>query len=239
MANESFFSPSSSISYPVPWTPRDVTAGLLIAVLWVIILAILGGISQRAGLPIDPSLIVLFGTTLLLIPVWYFTVFKYDVSWSVLGLRGFQFRALGLGLGLMLVSLLFNLGYAAILSVFDLQIQPDIGPMFDDTSFPLFLLFGGAVVAPFVEEVFFRGFVFAGLRNRWDWKKAALISAGLFALAHIIPTSYLPIFILGVIFAFLYQISGSIWPSILMHMLTNSLALSAAYAISQGWLPSA
>jgi membrane protease YdiL (CAAX protease family) len=39
------------------------------------------------------------------------------------------------------------------------------------------------------------------------------------------------------IFAFLYQVSGSIWPAILMHMLTNSLALSAAYAISQGWVP--
>ena len=152
--NESFFGPSSGISYPVPWTPRDVSAGLIVAVMWVIILAVLGGIAQRAGLPIDPSLIVLFGTTLLLIPVWYFTVFKYKVSWSDLGLRRFQLRAVGLGLGLMLISLLFNLGYAAVLSLFDLQIQPDIGPMFDDTSFPLFLLLGGAVVAPFVEEVF-------------------------------------------------------------------------------------
>jgi membrane protease YdiL (CAAX protease family) len=38
------------------------------------------------------------------------------------------------------------------------------------------------------------------------------------------------------IFAFLYQVSGSIWPAILMHMLTNAIALSAAYAISQGWI---
>jgi membrane protease YdiL (CAAX protease family) len=63
-----------------------------------------------------------------------------------------------------------------------------------------------------------------------------LLSAGLFALAHILPTSILPIFILGVIFAYLYQISGSIWPAIIMHMLTNILALSVAYGLSQGWL---
>jgi membrane protease YdiL (CAAX protease family) len=64
-----------------------------------------------------------------------------------------------------------------------------------------------------------------------------LVSSALFAVAHVVPTSFLPIFILGWIFAFLYKASGSIWPAILMHMLTNTLALSAAYAISQGWVP--
>ena len=75
-----------------------------------------------------------------------------------------------------------------------------------------------------------------GLRGKWGWPKAALVSAGLFAVAHVIPTSILPIFILGLIFAFLYQASGSIWPAILMHMLTNTVALLVAYATSQGWL---
>jgi membrane protease YdiL (CAAX protease family) len=137
----------------------------------------------------------------------------------------------------MALSLLFNLGYAALLSFFDLQMQPDIAIAFESTRFPFLLLFGGAVVAPLVEEIFFRGFVFAGLRGRWNWQAAAIISAGLFALAHFVPTSILPIFLLGLIFAFLYQISGSIWPAILMHMLTNAVALISAYAVSQGWLP--
>jgi hypothetical protein len=109
--------------------------------------------------------------------------------------------------------------------------------MFDNTNFPLALLVGGAILAPLVEEIFFRGFVFAGLRQRWNWQKAALISAGLFALVHFVPTSVIPIFILGFIFALLYQASGSIWPAILMHMLTNTLALSAAYFMSQGRVP--
>jgi membrane protease YdiL (CAAX protease family) len=123
------------------------------------------------------------------------------------------------------------------LGLFGLQIQPDIDIMFDSTGFPIFLLLGGSVVAPIVEEVFFRGFIFAGLRTQWPWPVAAAVSAGLFALAHVLPTSLLPIFILGCIFAFLYQVSGSIWPAILMHMLTNTVALLAAYAISQGWVP--
>ena len=176
-------------------------------------------------------------TGLLLIPAWYFSVRKYRVSWADLGLRRFQPVVVGLGCGLMVLSLLFNLIYAAILGAFGLQIQPDIEMMFENTNFPIILLLVGAVVAPFVEELFFRGFVFPGLRTRWDWKIAAVASAGLFAMAHVIPTSIIPIFILGLIFAVLYQISGSIWPSVLMHMLTNTIALSAAYAVSQDWVP--
>ena len=136
----------------------------------------------------------------------------------------------------MALSLVVNLVYASLLGLFGLEIQPDIELIFESTDLPLALLFGGAVVAPFVEELFFRGFVFSGLRGKWGWPKAALVSAGLFAVAHVIPTSILPIFILGLIFAFLYQASGSIWPAILMHMLTNTVALLVAYATSQGWL---
>jgi membrane protease YdiL (CAAX protease family) len=46
------------------------------------------------------------------------------------------------------------------------------------------------------------------------------------------PTAFIPIFILGYIFAVLYRFSGSIWPGILMHVLTNSLALGAAYLLA-------
>jgi membrane protease YdiL (CAAX protease family) len=222
---------------PVPWTPRDVAGGVTFFILWILFFGVVGLLGETLTLPVDAGLLVVFGEAVLLLPVWYLTIHKYKVRWADLGLRGFQSWAVGLGCGLMLLSLLFNLVYAALLSLFDLQIQPDIALMFESTDFPLALLVGGAVVAPFVEEVFFRGFVFAGLRQRLGWKQATLASAGLFALAHFIPTSILPIFILGLIFAYLYQLSGSIWPAILMHMLTNTIALSAAYAGSQGWLP--
>jgi membrane protease YdiL (CAAX protease family) len=91
---------------------------------------------------------------------------------------------------------------------------------------------GGAIIAPVVEEIFFRGFVFGGLRPRYGWVMAAVISSIAFAVLHFTPTAIIPIFILGFIFAFLYQLSGSIWPGILMHVLTNSLALGATYIVA-------
>jgi membrane protease YdiL (CAAX protease family) len=222
---------------PVPWTGRDVTWGLTVFVLWVVFFVIVGLLGEQLSLPLDPGLVIIFGEAVLLFPVWYFTVYKYGSSWADLGLRRFTPQAVGIGCGLMAISFLFNLVYGGFLAFFDRQIQPDIALIFESTRYPFTLLFGGAIVAPFVEEVFFRGFVFSGLRSKWDWRLAALASSALFALAHILPTSMLPIFILGLVFAFLYQVSGSIWPSILMHVLTNTLALTAAYASSQGWLP--
>ncbi len=91
---------------------------------------------------------------------------------------------------------------------------------------------GGALVAPVVEELFFRGFIFAGFRQKYGWQKAAALSSALFALLHLTPTAFIPIFILGYIFAALYHFSGSIWPGILMHALSNSLALGAAYLLA-------
>jgi membrane protease YdiL (CAAX protease family) len=221
----------------VQWSPVDVTWGMTVFVGWMAVVLLAGELSGFAGLNIDPGMIVVFGTVLLLVPAWYFTIHKYGATWADLGLRGFQPSSIGMGCGLMLASLLFNMVYATFLGLFGLQIQPDISLIFNQTDYPLLLLFGGAVIAPVVEEIFFRGFIFAGLKQRWHWPIAGAVSALLFAIAHIVPTSFLPIFILGFIFSFLYHISGSIWPAILMHMLTNTLALSAAYAISQGWTP--
>ncbi len=221
----------------VPWTAKDVGWGLVVFVLWLFFLLLAALIGETLTLPVDLGLAAIFGEAILLVPVWYLTMRKYGVGWDALGLKNFHPAAVGIGCGLMLLSIFFNLIYASLLALFDLQIQPDIELIFENTRYPLALLFGGAVIAPVVEEIFFRGFVFTGLLQKWDWKRAALISAALFAVAHLVPTSFLPIFVLGWIFAFLYQTSGSIWPAILMHMLTNTVALSAAYAISQGWVP--
>ncbi|MCK6628931.1 MAG: CPBP family intramembrane metalloprotease [Anaerolineae bacterium] len=221
---------------PVPWTPRDVAWGLLVFVLWIVFFLAVGLAGAQLELPLDTGAVIVFGEAILLLPAWYFAIHKYGASWADLGLRPFPPGAVGLGCGLMTASLLVNLVYGLLLAQFDLQIQPEIQQIFQGTDFPLVLFFGGAIVAPFVEEVFFRGFVFAGWRGQWGWPRAALASAFLFALVHVMPTSLLPIFILGLIFAFLYQSSGSIWPAILMHMLTNSVALFSAYAISQGWV---
>ncbi|MFQ5578628.1 MAG: lysostaphin resistance A-like protein [Anaerolineae bacterium] len=221
----------------VPWTTRDVWWGLAAFGLWLAMFVVSAPLLQTVLTRLDVGVVITMGELLLLLPVWWLTGRKYGVGWAALGLRPFPAAALGLGLALMLVSFGFNLLYGLFLLLFDLRIQVDLVPIFSRLSSPWWFLAGGAVIAPLAEELFFRGFLFAGLRRRFGWQRGMVISAALFALLHFTPTAILPIFILGCIFAFLYQRSASLWPSILMHMLTNSLALGAAYflANAEAW----
>jgi len=223
--------------HSVPWTTRDVWLGLAVLVLWLVISATASVVVSLLSLDADVGLMVSLAELLLLAPVWWFTVRKYKVGWKALGLRSFRGRMVGLGCGLMILSFAFNLFYSLFLALFDLQMQADLVPIFAELSSPWWLLAGGVIVAPVVEEVFFRGFVFAGLRQRYDWKKAAVISSALFAVIHATPTAVIPIFILGCIFAYLYHRSDSIWPAILMHVSTNALALGLAYGLANTSLP--
>ncbi|MDO4812444.1 MAG: CPBP family intramembrane metalloprotease, partial [Eubacteriales bacterium] len=90
-------------------------------------------------------------------------------------------------------------------------------------------------LAPFVEEVLFRGLVFGCLRER-SRAVAYLVSCLLFALLHVwtfalssFDFSYLILMIQylvpGLIFAWAFDHSGTIWTSILLHASVNALSL--------------
>lgn len=81
------------------------------------------------------------------------------------------------------------------------------------------------VFAPLFEEIFFRGFLYKGLRNSWGWWPAALGSAVVFGMAHLQLTVFVPIFALGVALAWVYERTGSLWTSIAMHAIFNGLAV--------------
>ena len=85
-------------------------------------------------------------------------------------------------------------------------------------------------VAPLTEELFFRGFMFAGLRRRMPFIAAAVISAGVWGLFHYTGSGTWGVVIqlaaFGVILSWLYQRTGSIWPPVAVHALNNALAFA-------------
>lgn len=217
----------------VPWSTRDTWLGVLALILWIACVYVARYLIWSRALVFDPGLFTGLTELGLLVPIWWLAMRKYGVGWDALGIRRFDAGALGVGCGLMLMSFLFNLVWAALLSFFGQRAQVDLVPIFAELSSPWWLLLAGIVVAPVVEELFFRGFLYAGLAERYSWQKAAVISSALFALIHLQPFAIAPIFILGFIFAYLYRRSGSIWPAVLMHVSTNALGLGAAYLLSR------
>jgi uncharacterized protein len=85
-----------------------------------------------------------------------------------------------------------------------------------------------AGLAPVAEELFFRGFIFAGLRSRWALWPAALVSGLIFGLVHAPTgiTTVVPLAALGVALSWLYDRTGSLWPCVMAHAINNGLALA-------------
>lgn len=90
------------------------------------------------------------------------------------------------------------------------------------------------IAAPIAEEIFFRGFMFAGIRSHGSLVVAALVSAGVWGLFHYTdPDSWpvvLQLSVFGVILAVVYERTGSIRPCIALHMLNNAIAFTVLTA---------
>jgi hypothetical protein len=81
-----------------------------------------------------------------------------------------------------------------------------------------------AVIAPIAEEIIFRGFTFGWLQGRLPLWGAVLISAAIFSAAHVgwaEPSLFLPVFLSGILLAYLYARSRSLWPGVIVHMTIN------------------
>ena len=87
----------------------------------------------------------------------------------------------------------------------------------------IFLLL--VIVAPVIEEVIFRGFLFGALKKTGVpfWLNAVLVSV-VFAAAHLQLNVAINVFVLSMIMCIVREVQGSIWGTILMHMLKNGLA---------------
>jgi membrane protease YdiL (CAAX protease family) len=80
------------------------------------------------------------------------------------------------------------------------------------------------IVAPVAEEVLFRGYLLGKLRKFAPLWVSILITSLLFAVVHFQWNVGLDVFALSIVLCILRAVSGSLWPSILLHMLKNGVA---------------
>jgi hypothetical protein len=165
----------------------------------------------------------------ILFVVWRFSVAKYRCGWEALGLRHFNLRnALILILAVLGAVVLINYLYAVVVTLIGAEsLEPAPLPFDYEPGWAslALLAFVSLIAAPFVEEAFFRGFIFTGIGKRFGYAWGAVLSALLFSLAHLQLGALVPIFLLGLLLAWLYARTGSLWTCILTHFTYNSIAL--------------
>jgi membrane protease YdiL (CAAX protease family) len=97
----------------------------------------------------------------------------------------------------------------------------------------------GVLLLPVVEELIFRGVIFASIARRFGLVTGIIVSSIIFASVHIESDLWAIVCIAfsGATYALLYWKTGSIIPAIILHVLNNGMAFVAEYKLALWGLP--
>jgi membrane protease YdiL (CAAX protease family) len=169
----------------------------------------------------------------LLIVAWWLGPRRHGRSWASLGLARTFNGGASLALGVFLASVGFSILYAFAVWLLGLDAMSPTqlpGELLD-TFVQRMVLFGLVVaMAPFAEEVFFRGFLLPAFSARWGFLWGTVAVSALFGIVHG-AGSLIPAFVSGMLLAWLYRRTRSLWNCWLAHSAQNALAFAAAVSI--------
>jgi membrane protease YdiL (CAAX protease family) len=146
-----------------------------------------------------------------------------DLGWRMPRIRWIPVAVASSLVALVVLTWLLNLE-ASLVHVQNAQVSSVQGEYGHQVGIALLLL---SVEVPLAEETFFRGFVYGWMRRHLNVPAAAVLSGCFFAAAHVgWGTSteeilFLPLALLGVLLALLYEYSGSLLPGAIVHGIFN------------------
>lgn len=230
---------SSSARLTVPWRGGQVAWGLLFLVVGASVLLLIVAIMLLLTGELNLALAawassVLVGLVILFI-VWYLGLRPTGASIAILGLRTISIpasRAILWTVVVLVSSFGATFLYSTIMEWIgvDWLLPPEnyAEIVFEGPAVALTFM-ALAVWTPLTEELFFRGFVFAGLVPQRGVARALVFSAMIFSAFHLLagPGVLVPVFFTGLLLAWLYHRTGSLWPSIAAHAGQNGAALLA------------
>jgi uncharacterized protein len=230
---------------PQNWTWKDV---LLISSFSAVILiagvGLLRFLSQRSLISLEDNnaqiylslASLILETIALILPIYILGVRRKKIPWSVLGIQSCR---------LEWVLLAGLLGFIAIpiSGVVAAIIQLVLGKSFENPQLPFLVPAGssvlggiamlllGGLLAPLAEEFFFRGFLYQWLRQRWGVAPGIIISSLIFGIMHGDWAVGGAAFVLGIILAYSFEKSKSLWSNFIIHAINNSVKIALLYIL--------
>jgi membrane protease YdiL (CAAX protease family) len=227
----------------IAWGPGEVALGIALGVAALIFIPVTAlliawiigidvtetrhatQVSLVASLPFEAALFVIVAAL---------AVFKCHSRWSDLGFRPLALKHWWVPLATVFGAFVAVEVYAVIAGAIGgskFLPKSTLGEdILNENTFAVLAGILALVLAPLVEETFFRGFVFGGLLRRFSFLGAALMSGFLFSLAHGEPTTLLPFTVVGMLFATGYAYTGSLWTTISAHFTFNLISFTVAMA---------
>ena len=150
--------------------------------------------------------------------------------YSVLGVAGWPtLKSFWLPLGLwplyMLLSVVVGIVISTYVPMIDSNQAQDIGFKDINTILEYVLVFFAlAVIPPIAEELLFRGYLFGRLREKFGFMLTTVVVSAVFGLVHGQWNVGIDVFILSLFLCYLREKTDSVWASIVLHSLKNTIA---------------
>jgi len=174
--------------------------------------------------------------------LWLF-IRRRSVSWSFFGVKKPSVTKMFYAIpAFVAYFILLAFGFALlrlVLPEVDFDQKQQIG--FEGTKgIALVLVFVSLVVFPaIVEEILVRGFLYTGIRQKFNKIVSALVVSVIFGIAHLqlgsgnspLWTAATDTFLLSMVLIWLREKTGTIWAGVLVHMTKNFLAFLSLFIL--------
>ena len=206
-----------------------------IAIAGFFLLMALGSIGRPAGKidfkSLEASLALYGGIVVLILG---FLIYRNNDPREAFGLRSREWP-LRIGQALGTLVMVLPLIYAAQWCAYFLcgpqsEPQPIVTFLLDhsDIQSRLLVIAIAVIAAPLTEELVFRGCLYGVLRQTMGRYAAMALSAIVFALIHAHLPSIPGLIILALALALLYESTGSLWTSVMLHAAFNAASICGA-----------
>ena len=188
------------------------------AILWLLILAALAYVLSRRIIPELSNY-----CEELQLAMAFLALLIFELRGNSLKNLGFRFSFKVAKQTLVFTAILG--AFYAILGFFALYVLKIPQADMSGINYDFRLVAAMIIVAPIAEEIFFRGFLYTALRKEMNCILSILISAALFMAMHqvwgIVGIENLNHFFGGIVFAFAYEKTKSIYAPMILHFLGN------------------
>ncbi|WP_033152918.1 CPBP family intramembrane glutamic endopeptidase [Pseudobutyrivibrio ruminis] len=192
---------------------------------------LLNVIGNVAGISVPTYMHVLALDICLLIPVFAYTIKKGDSIVEAFGFKGIKVATFFQTILLVIVVSPMAM-FANVLSQFFVPNTMVQGvDQFASESVGLTLV-ATVLCAPVVEEIVCRGFFTNRLNKIMSFTAAAIISALMFGAPHMNINQFCYATVLGLIFAYTNRASGSIFTSMIMHIVFNGYNMALLFMMN-------
>ncbi len=176
------------------------------------------------------------GALLVVIGIPYL-IFGKKINKELLGLNGklkWKYPLIAIGaFGIYYILSIFLMFAMVLINPdFDISQTQDVGFESLTSSLDYILAFLAlVVVAPIVEEIIFRGFLYGTLKKTYRFWVAAILTSLTFAVAHGAWNVGVDTFALSIVLCYLRYNYDSIYPAIFLHMVKNGMAYLLLFVI--------